>query len=41
MQACLRPYDSLARIGGDEFTVIIEGVHGPDDAAAVATKLIK
>lgn len=40
LQACLRPYDQLARIGGDEFTVIIEGVNGPDDAAAVAQKLI-
>lgn len=40
LQACLRPYDRLARIGGDEFTVIIEGVNGPEDAAAVAEKLI-
>ena len=40
LQACLRPYDRLARIGGDEFTVIIEGVNGPEDAAAVAGKLI-
>lgn len=40
LQACLRPYDRLARIGGDEFTVIIEGVNGPGDAAAVAEKLI-
>ncbi|MFK3798931.1 diguanylate cyclase domain-containing protein [Pseudomonas sp. NPDC088444] len=40
LQGCLRPYDRLARIGGDEFTVIIEGVNGPDDAAAVAGKLI-
>jgi two-component system, cell cycle response regulator len=37
---CLRPYDRLARIGGDEFTVIIEGINGSDDAAAVAQKLI-
>jgi diguanylate cyclase (GGDEF)-like protein/PAS domain S-box-containing protein len=40
LHACLRPYDRLARIGGDEFTVIIEGVDGPEDAAAVAEKLI-
>lgn len=39
--ACLRPYDRLARIGGDEFTVIIEGVEGRDDVAAVAEKLVK
>lgn len=41
LQACLRPYDQLARIGGDEFTVIIEGVDGRDDIAAVADKLVR
>lgn len=40
LQACLRPYDRLARIGGDEFTVIIESIHGPDDVTAVADKLL-
>ena len=40
LQACLRPYDRLARIGGDEFTVIIEGVNCEEDAAAVAEKLV-
>ncbi|MFJ3468640.1 diguanylate cyclase domain-containing protein [Pseudomonas sp. NPDC090201] len=41
LQACLRPYDRLARVGGDEFTVIIEGINTSDDAAAVAQKLIR
>ena len=41
LQACLRPYDRLARIGGDEFTVIIDSLHSPADAAAVADKLIE
>lgn len=41
LQSCLRPYDRLTRIGGDEFTVIIEGINGPQDAAAVADKLIE
>ncbi|WP_240500458.1 two-component system response regulator [Pseudomonas syringae] len=41
LQACLRPYDRLARIGGDEFTVIIEGVQGRNDATAVAEKLVQ
>jgi two-component system, cell cycle response regulator len=40
LEACLRPYDRLARIGGDEFTVIIEGINNSDAAAAVAQKLI-
>jgi diguanylate cyclase (GGDEF)-like protein/PAS domain S-box-containing protein len=41
LQMCLRPYDQLARIGGDEFTVIIEGVDGREDIAAVAEKLVR
>jgi diguanylate cyclase (GGDEF)-like protein/PAS domain S-box-containing protein len=41
LQTCLRPYDRLARIGGDEFTVIIEGVQDRDDIAAVAEKLVR
>jgi diguanylate cyclase (GGDEF)-like protein/PAS domain S-box-containing protein len=41
LQTCLRPYDQLARIGGDEFTVIIEGVDGREDIAAVADKLVR
>nr|WP_290447339.1 MULTISPECIES: diguanylate cyclase [unclassified Pseudomonas] len=41
MQACLRPYDRLARIGGDEFAVIVDSMHTPADAAAIAQKLIE
>lgn len=41
LQTCLRPYDRLARIDGDEFTVIIEGVQDRDDIAAVAEKLVR
>jgi len=41
LQACLRPYDRLARIGGDEFTVIIEGVQSRNDVAVVAAKLVQ
>jgi diguanylate cyclase (GGDEF)-like protein/PAS domain S-box-containing protein len=32
---------SLARLGGDEFTVMVSEVAGPDDAAAVARRLVK
>lgn len=41
LKTCLRPYDHLARIGGDEFTVIIDSLGSPDDAASVAHKLIE
>lgn len=41
LKTCLRPYDHLARIGGDEFTVIIDSLGSPADAASVAEKLIE
>ncbi len=32
--------DAVARNGGDEFTVLVEGIEGPADAALVAEKII-
>ncbi len=37
----MRDSDTLARFGGDEFVVIIEGLHGTEDAAHIATKLLE
>ncbi|MBS7661753.1 EAL domain-containing protein [Pseudomonas lalucatii] len=37
----LRPYDTLARVGGDEFTAVIDGLSHTEDAARVAEKLIE
>ncbi|QHF01433.1 EAL domain-containing protein [Pseudomonas asturiensis] len=37
----MRPYDILARIGGDEFTVVIDGLDYPEQAAKIAEKLIE
>jgi diguanylate cyclase (GGDEF)-like protein len=36
LRRCLRPEDSLARFGGDEFVVLIEDVEGPEVAVRVA-----
>ncbi len=36
-----RAGDFLARIGGDEFALIPQGVHGPNDAAHIAENLIR
>lgn len=36
----LRPYDTAARFGGDEFAVLVEGIRSPRDAARVAQKLV-
>ncbi len=40
-KATMRPYDVLARIGGDEFTVVIDGLDYPEQAAKIAEKLIE
>ncbi|MCK6387041.1 diguanylate cyclase domain-containing protein [Zoogloea sp.] len=39
LERCVRKADTVARLGGDEFVVILEDVHGPDDATAVADKI--
>lgn len=41
LKLSLRPYDTLARMGGDEFTVLIDGLGHPEDAARIAEKLIE
>ncbi|HZG94387.1 MAG TPA: sensor domain-containing diguanylate cyclase [Mycobacteriales bacterium] len=40
MKEALRPSDTLARFGGDEFVVVCEDLAGSDDACAVAERLV-
>jgi diguanylate cyclase (GGDEF)-like protein/PAS domain S-box-containing protein len=37
----LRPNDTLARFGGDEFTVLIEDIEDPADAMRVAERIVE
>ena len=37
---CIRKSDCVARVGGDEFTLILDDCHGHDDVALVAKKVI-
>ena len=39
LAGCLRPTDSVARCGGDEFVVLQRMARGPDDAANLARRL--
>ena len=40
LKECLRPEDTLARFGGDEFVVLVEDIEGPEQAMRVAERLI-
>jgi diguanylate cyclase (GGDEF)-like protein len=40
LQECVREADLLFRMGGDEFTVLLENVKGPEEAAAVAARML-
>jgi diguanylate cyclase (GGDEF)-like protein len=38
---CLRFEDTLARFGGDEFTVLVEHIEKPEDAIGVAERIVE
>jgi diguanylate cyclase (GGDEF)-like protein/PAS domain S-box-containing protein len=40
LQSCIRQTDTAARIGGDEFLLILTEVSSPEDASGVARKLL-
>jgi diguanylate cyclase len=40
MQECIRHADTLARLAGDEFTILLEDLNSASDAARIAEKII-
>ena len=40
LSTCLRQSDTVARMGGDEFVILLEHVHGPETYASLAKKII-
>ncbi len=41
LKNCMRAEDTLCRAGGDEFILLLNQVTGPEDAAAVAEKIVR
>ncbi len=41
IQSCVRDYDTVARIGGDEFVVLTTGPALPDDIQALAARMLE
>jgi diguanylate cyclase (GGDEF)-like protein len=40
LSSCVRPGDTVARIGGDEFTMLVDAVHGLEDVVQVAERVL-
>jgi diguanylate cyclase (GGDEF)-like protein/PAS domain S-box-containing protein len=41
LKACLRDYDTVARIGGDKFAVLLPHVRTPEDAGTIAAAILQ
>jgi diguanylate cyclase (GGDEF)-like protein/PAS domain S-box-containing protein len=41
LQSCLRPEDTIARIGGDEFGILLDDITSVNDAISVANRIQK
>ena len=41
LAACVRSSDTVARVGGDEFVVVVEEIQRPNEAAVVARKIVE
>ncbi len=41
LMECVREVDTVARMGGDEFTAILEGISGEEDVLVVAKRIVE
>ena len=41
LQTCMRKQDTVARMGGDEFVVLLQNIQHPEEAAEVSKKIIE
>ena len=41
LQGCVRSSDTVVRFGGDEFVLLLTGLHSPNEAAYVAEKVLR
>lgn len=40
LKSCIRENDTLARIGGDEFVILLDTIHGTQDAVEVSERIL-
>ena len=41
LRECARPGDTVARMGGDEFTILLENISSPDEVTRVAERILQ
>lgn len=40
LRSAVRPHDTVARMGGDEFVILCDDLHAPDEATAISERIL-